>query len=171
MKTGLFDLGGKVAIVTGGNGGIGLGMARGLAEAGADIVIVGRNEAKSNAAVDDIKQRGAQSISVVADVTDKAAVDAMVELVAREFGRIDILVNNAGINIRKPPQALSLEEWDRVISTNLTSAFLCSQAVYPAMKAAGGGKIINIGSMMSIFGASFTPAYAASKGGIVQFTR
>jgi 2-dehydro-3-deoxy-D-gluconate 5-dehydrogenase len=168
MKAGLFDLSGKVAIVTGGNGGIGLGMARGLAEAGADIVIVGRNEAKSNAAVDDIKQRGAKAISVVAD---KAAVDAMVELVTRELGRIDILVNNAGINIRKPPQALSLEEWDRVISTNLTSAFLCSQAVYPIMKAAGGGKIINIGSMMSIFGASFAPAYAASKGGIVQFTR
>jgi 2-dehydro-3-deoxy-D-gluconate 5-dehydrogenase len=168
MKAGLFDLSGKVAIVTGGNGGIGLGMARGLAEAGADIVIVGRNEAKSNAAVDDIKQRGAKAISVVAD---KAAVDAMVELVTRELGRIDILVNNAGINIRKPPQALSLEEWDRVISTNLTSAFLCSQAVYPVMKAAGGGKIINIGSMMSIFGASFAPAYAASKGGIVQFTR
>jgi 2-dehydro-3-deoxy-D-gluconate 5-dehydrogenase len=168
MKAGLFDLSGKVAIVTGGNGGIGLGMARGLAEAGADIVIVGRNEAKSNAAVDDIKQRGAKAISVV---TDKAAVDAMVELVTRELGRIDILVNNAGINIRKPPQALSLEEWDRVISTNLTSAFLCSQAVYPVMKAAGGGKIINIGSMMSIFGASFAPAYAASKGGIVQFTR
>jgi 2-deoxy-D-gluconate 3-dehydrogenase len=171
MKPGLFDLSGKVAIVTGGNGGIGLGMARGLAEAGADIVIVGRNEAKSNAAVDDIKQRGAKAISVAADVTDKAAVDAMVELVTRELGRIDILVNNAGINIRKPPQALSLEEWDRVISTNLTSAFLCSQAVYPVMKAAGGGKIINIGSMMSIFGASFAPAYAASKGGIVQFTR
>jgi 2-dehydro-3-deoxy-D-gluconate 5-dehydrogenase len=171
MTTRLFDLDGKVAIVTGGNGGIGLGMARGLAEAGADIVIVGRNEAKSNAAVDDIKQRGAKAISVVADVTDKAAVDAMVELVARELGRIDILVNNAGINIRKPPQALSLEEWDRVISTNLTSAFLCSQAVHPVMKAAGGGKIINIGSMMSIFGASFAPAYAASKGGIVQFTR
>ena len=89
----------------------------------------------------------------------------------RELGRIDILVNNAGINIRKPPQALDIEEWDSVIKTNLTSAFLCSQAVYPAMKAAGGGKIINIGSMMSIFGASFAPAYAASKGGIVQFTR
>jgi 2-dehydro-3-deoxy-D-gluconate 5-dehydrogenase len=171
MTTKLFDLDGKVAIVTGGNGGIGLGMARGLAEAGADIVIVGRNEAKSNAAVDDIKQRGAKAISVAADVTDKAAVDAMVELVTRELGRIDILVNNAGINIRKPPQALSLEEWDRVIRTNLTSAFLCSQAVYPVMRAAGGGKIINIGSMMSIFGASFAPAYAASKGGIVQFTR
>jgi 2-dehydro-3-deoxy-D-gluconate 5-dehydrogenase len=171
MTAGLFDLGGKVAIVTGGNGGIGLGMARGLAEAGADVVIVGRNEAKSLAAVDDIKQRGARAISVVADVTDKATVAEMAELVRRELGRIDILVNNAGINIRKPPHALEIEEWDSVIKTNLTSAFLCSQAVYPAMKAAGGGKIINIGSMMSIFGASFTPAYAASKGGIVQFTR
>jgi 2-dehydro-3-deoxy-D-gluconate 5-dehydrogenase len=171
MTAGLFDLGGKVAIVTGGNGGIGLGMARGLAEADADVVIVGRNEAKSLAAVDDIKQRGARAISVVADVTDKATVAEMAELVRRELGRIDILVNNAGINIRKPPHALEIEEWDSVIKTNLTSAFLCSQAVYPAMKAAGGGKIINIGSMMSIFGASFTPAYAASKGGIVQFTR
>jgi 2-deoxy-D-gluconate 3-dehydrogenase len=171
MKTQHFDLSGKVAIVTGGNGGIGLGMARGLAEAGADVAVVGRNQAKSEAAVDDLKQRGARAVSVVADVTDKAAVEAMVELVARELGRIDILVNNAGINIRKPPHALDIEEWDRVIRTNLTSAFLCSQAVYPAMKAAGGGKIINIGSMMSIFGASFAPAYAASKGGIVQFTR
>jgi 2-deoxy-D-gluconate 3-dehydrogenase len=171
MNTGLFDLGGKVAIVTGGNGGIGLGMARGLAEAGAGIAIVGRNEAKSVAAVTELKQRGATAISVTADVTDKAAVTDMVERVRRELGRIDILVNNAGINIRKSPHALDLEEWDSVIKTNLTSAFLCSQAVYPAMKAAGGGKIINIGSMMSIFGASFAPAYAASKGGIVQFTR
>jgi 2-deoxy-D-gluconate 3-dehydrogenase len=171
MKTGPFDLRGKVAIVTGGNGGIGLGMARGLAEAGADIAIVGRNETKSNAAVADIGQLGVKAISVVADVTDKAAVGAMVERVTRELGRIDILINNAGINIRKPPHVLDIEEWDSVIKTNLTSAFLCSQAVYPAMKAAGGGKIINIGSMMSIFGASFAPAYAASKGGIVQFTR
>jgi len=171
MQTSPFDLSGKVAIVTGGNGGIGLGMARGLADAGADIAVVGRNEAKSNAAVTEFKARGVKAISVTADVTDKAAVAAMAERVSREFGRIDILVNNAGINIRKPPQALDLEEWDSVIRTNLTSAFLCSQAVYPAMKAAGGGKIINIGSMMSIFGASFAPAYAASKGGIVQFTR
>jgi 2-dehydro-3-deoxy-D-gluconate 5-dehydrogenase len=171
MTSKLFDLSGKVAIVTGGNGGIGLGMARGLAEAGANIVIVGRNETKSDAAVAELSQYGIRAISVIADVTDKTAVTAMVERTLREFGRIDILVNNAGINIRKAPHALELAEWDSVIKTNLTSAFLCSQAVYPAMKAVGGGKIINIGSMMSIFGASFAPAYAASKGGIVQFTR
>jgi 2-deoxy-D-gluconate 3-dehydrogenase len=87
------------------------------------------------------------------------------------FGRIDILVNNAGTNLRKPLHEYSLEEWHRVMDTNLTSAFLCSRAVYPAMKQAGGGKIINIGSMMSIFGASFAPAYGASKGGIVQLTK
>ena len=171
MKTRLFDLGGRVAIVTGGNGGIGLGLARGLADAGANIAIVGRNETKSKAAVNDLAARGVKAASVVADVTDKEAVARMVEHVTAEFGRIDILINNAGINVRKPPHALAIEEWESVIDTNLTSAFLCSKAVYPAMKAAKGGKIINIGSMMSIFGASFTPAYAASKGGIVQFTR
>jgi 2-dehydro-3-deoxy-D-gluconate 5-dehydrogenase len=168
MTSKLFDLSGKVAIVTGGNGGIGLGMARGLAEAGAAIAIVARNAAKSNEAVTELRRHGPNAISVV---TDKAAVTATVERIASELGRIDILVNNAGINIRKPPQALDIEEWNRVIATNLTSAFLCSQAVHPTMKAAGGGKIINIGSMMSIFGSSFAPAYAASKGGIVQFTR
>ena len=166
-----FDLTGKVAIVTGGNGGIGLGMARGLAQAGAAVAIVGRNEAKSKEAAAALEQRGGKAIAVTADVTDKAAVAAMAERVSRELGRIDILVNNAGINIRKPPHTLEIGDWDSVIATNLTSAFLCSQAAYPAMKAAGGGKIINIGSMMSIFGASFAPAYAASKGGIVQFTR
>jgi 2-deoxy-D-gluconate 3-dehydrogenase len=171
MTAAPFDLTGKVAIVTGGNGGIGLGMARGLADAGAAVAIVGRNPAKSDAVVAELKQRGAKAISVVADVTDTAAVAAMVERVKAELGQIDILINNAGINIRKAPHALAIEEWDSVIKTNLTSAFLCSQAVYPAMKQAGGGKIINIGSMMSIFGASFAPAYAASKGGIVQFTR
>ena len=160
-----------MAVVTGGNGGIGFGMACGLADAGANIAIVGRNEAKSTAAVAELKGRGIDAISVVADVTDKAAVDGMVAHVRSELGRIDILVNNAGINIRKAPHLLDLAEWDSVIKTNLTSAFLCSQAVHPAMKQAGGGKIINIGSMMSIFGASFAPAYAASKGGIVQFTR
>jgi 2-dehydro-3-deoxy-D-gluconate 5-dehydrogenase len=171
MTTSIFDLTGKVAIVTGGNGGIGLGMALGLAQAGAAIAVVGRNETKSMTAVAELKAGGGKAISVTADVTDKTAVAEMVARTLRELGRIDILVNNAGINIRKPPHALSLEEWETVMKTNLTSAFLCSQAVYPAMKQAGGGKIINIGSMMSIFGAGFAPAYAASKGGIVQFTR
>jgi 2-deoxy-D-gluconate 3-dehydrogenase len=166
-----FDLKGRVAIVTGGNGGIGLGMARGLADAGADIAVVGRNEEKSKAAVADLKARGVKAIAVTTDVTDKAAVARMVGQVASELGRVDILVNNAGINIRKPPHVLEAEEWESVIDTNLTSAFLCSKAVHPMMKVAGRGKVINIGSMMSIFGASFAPAYAASKGGIVQFTR
>ena len=171
MKSELFDLKGKVAIVTGGNGGIGLGMARGLADAGADIAVVGRNEEKSKAAVADLKAHGVKAIAVATDVTDKQAVARMVDQVKGELGRIDILVNNAGINIRKPPHVLELEEWSSVIDTNLTSAFLCSKAVHPILKAEGGGKIINIGSMMSIFGAGFAPAYAASKGGIVQFTR
>jgi 2-deoxy-D-gluconate 3-dehydrogenase len=171
MTSGLFDLRGKVAIVTGGNGGIGLGIARGLADAGADIAVVGRNEDKSNAAVADLKARGVRAMAVAADVTDKTAVADMIARVSRDLGRIDILVNNAGINIRKPPHALELDEWSSVIDTNLTSAFLCSKAVHPILKAEGGGKIINIGSMMSIFGAGFAPAYAASKGGIVQFTR
>ncbi|MBR0871121.1 glucose 1-dehydrogenase [Bradyrhizobium tropiciagri] len=171
MKNGLFDLSGKVAIVTGGNGGIGLGMARGLADAGAAIAVVGRNETKSNAAVEDLRQRGVKAIAVRTDVTDTAAVDAMIARVTSELGRIDILVNNAGMSIRKPPHELELDEWSKVIDTNLTSAFVCSKAAYPALNASGAGKIINIGSMMSIFGASFAAAYAASKGGIVQYTR
>jgi 2-deoxy-D-gluconate 3-dehydrogenase len=87
------------------------------------------------------------------------------------FGRLDILVNNAGMNIRKPVESLALGEWRQVIDTNLTSAFLASRACHPVMKKQGGGKVINIGSMMSIFGASFAPAYAASKGGMVQLTK
>jgi 2-dehydro-3-deoxy-D-gluconate 5-dehydrogenase len=171
MTAASFDLRGKVAIVTGGNGGIGLGMAQGLADAGADIAVVGRNEAKSAAAVADLRARGISAIAVATDVTDGDAVAAMIARVTSELGRIDILVNNAGMSIRKPPHVLEADEWQQVIDTNLTSAFICSKAAYPALKASGGGKVINIGSMMSIFGAGFAPAYAASKGGIVQFTR
>jgi len=171
MTSSRFDLRGKVAIVTGGNGGIGLGMAHGLADAGADIAVVGRNEDKSAAAVADLKQRGVKAIAVTTDVTDKAAITSMVERVTKDLGRIDILINNAGMSIRKPPHELELDEWNKVIATNLTSAFLCSKAAYPALKASGNGKVINIGSMMSIFGASFATAYAASKGGMVQMTK
>ena len=171
MNKGLFDLTGRVAIVTGGNGGIGLGMARGFAAAGASIVIAGRNQAKSEAAVTELASSGVKAIALTVDVNDATAVKAMVADTLKAFGRVDILVNNAGMNVRKTPDKLALEEWESVIKTNLTSAFVISQAVHPAMKEAGGGKIINIGSMMSIFGASFSPAYGASKGGIVQFTR
>jgi 2-deoxy-D-gluconate 3-dehydrogenase len=167
----LFDLTGRVAIVTGGNGGIGLGMARGMAQAGAAIVVAGRNAAKNEQAVKELAGLGARAAAVAVDVTSEASCRAMVAEAARRMGRVDILVNNAGTNIRKQPQEYSAAEWHTVLDTNLTSAFLCSQAVYPEMKKAGGGKIINIGSMMSIFGASFTAAYAASKGGIVQFTK
>jgi 2-deoxy-D-gluconate 3-dehydrogenase len=168
----MFDLKGKVAIVTGGNGGIGLGMAKGLAVAGATVIIAGRNQEKSNTAVEQIAAlKTGEARPFAVDVTDEVSVNALVAKTVEACGRLDILVNNAGINIRKPPDQLTLAEWREVIETNLTSAFLCSHAAYPAMKQAGGGKIINIGSMMSIFGASFTPAYAASKGGIVQFTK
>ena len=167
----MFDLTGKVAIVTGGNGGIGLGMARGLAAAGARVVVAARNQEKSRAAVSELEKAGGRALAIAVDVTDEASVNALVKSAVERCGRLDILVNNAGTNIRKPPHEVSLAEWRQVLDTNLTSAYLCSHAAYPPMKAAGGGKIINIGSMMSIFGAGFAPAYAASKGGIVQFTK
>jgi 2-deoxy-D-gluconate 3-dehydrogenase len=167
----LFDLRGRVAIVTGGNGGIGLGMARGLAGAGAGVVVAARNAEKSRAAVAELRALGAEALAVEVDVTDEQSVEAMVSTAAAWRGRLDILVNNAGINIRKPAQDLALDEWRRVLDANLTSAFLCSRGVYPHLKRAGAGKIVNIGSMLSIFGASFGPVYGASKGGIVQLTK
>ncbi len=166
-----WNLQGKVAIVTGGNGGIGLGMAQGLAAAGATVVIAARNTDKSAAAVKAITAAGGIASAIAVDVTEEAACQSMVASTVSQHGRLDILINNAGINIRKPPQDYRLAEWHQILQTNLTSAFLCSQAAYPAMKRGSGGKIINIGSMMSIFGASFTTPYAASKGGIVQMTR
>jgi 2-deoxy-D-gluconate 3-dehydrogenase len=167
----LFDLSGRVAIVTGGNGGIGLGMARGLAEAGAAVVLAGRNVGKSTDAVKELEARGARAAMVKVDVTSEPSCREMVQKAVERFGRLDILVNNAGTNVRKQPQEYTLDEYRLVLETNLTSAFVCSQAAYPHMVRAGGGKIINIGSMMSIFGASFTAPYAASKGGIVQLTK
>ena len=165
------ELKGRVAVVTGGNGGIGLGMARGMGAAGAAIVVAGRNAEKSRRAVAELGALGAEAAAIEVDVADEASVNALVRAAVDRFGRLDILVNNAGMNIRKPVHELSLAEWRQVLDTNLTSAFLLSRAVYPIMKKNGGGKIINIGSMMSIFGASFAPAYAASKGGIVQLTK
>jgi 2-deoxy-D-gluconate 3-dehydrogenase len=170
MKT-LFDLSGKVAIVTGGNGGIGLGMARGLAAHGATVVIAGRNAAKTEAAVAELTAAGATASGCAVDVRDETQIRAMVDGAVERHGRLDILINNAGMSIRNLPQDYRLADWREVLDSNLTSAFVASHAAYPHMKAAGGGKVVNIGSMMSIFGAPFATAYAASKGGLVQFTK
>ncbi len=166
-----FDLKGKAALVTGGNGGIGLGMAKGLAQAGASIAVAGRDDKKNAGAVAALKSLGVTAIAVKADLKEEKSARAMVDEAAQKLGRLDILVNNAGMNIRKPPQALTLEEWKEVMDTNLTSAFVASQAAYPHLKRAGVGKIINTGSMMSIFGAAYLAPYAASKAGIVQLTK
>ncbi len=167
----LFNLDGRVALVTGGNGGIGLGMAQGFVQAGAAVVLAARNRDKAEAALAVLRALGAKATFVEIDVADEASCGRAVRQAAQEFGRLDILVNNAGTTVRKQPEALSAEEWRRVLDTNLTGAFFCAQAAYPEMVRAGGGKIINIGSMMSIFGAAYAAPYAASKGGIVQMTR
>jgi 2-dehydro-3-deoxy-D-gluconate 5-dehydrogenase len=167
----LFDLKGKVAVVTGGNGGIGLGMARGLAKAGANVVVAGRDKAKSDAAVAELKALGVKSTFIAVDVEQEASCRALITDSVKQMGRVDILINNAGINIRKQPEEYAMEEWHKVLNTNLTSAFICSQAAHPEMKKVGGGKVINIGSMMSLFGAPYTTPYATSKGGIVQMSR
>jgi 2-deoxy-D-gluconate 3-dehydrogenase len=168
---GIFDLNGRVAVVTGGNGGIGLGMARGLAAAGSAVVVAARDADKARTAVKQLEALGRPAHFCAVDVTEERSVHELVRATIDRFGRLDILVNNAGINIRKPPQEYSLEEWRRVLDSNLTSAFLCARAAYLEMKRQGSGKIINIGSMLSIFGVPFAPAYAASKGGIVQLTK
>ena len=167
----MFNLDGKVALITGGNGGIGLGMAQGLARAGARVVIAARNAQKSAEAVASLQALGSDSFALEADVTNEASVATLFAQVAERCGRLDILINNAGTTVRKPVDQLALDEWNQVMDTNLTSAFLCCRAAHPLMKQAGGGKVINIGSMMSIFGAPYAPAYGASKGGIVQLTR
>jgi 2-deoxy-D-gluconate 3-dehydrogenase len=167
----LFDLTGKVALITGGNGGIGLGMAQGMASCGASVAISGRNAEKAQTALESLRPFGVKTAFIAADVTKKADCVRLVAETEDKFGRLDILVNNAGTAIRKMPQDYTEQEWHTVLDTNLTSAFLLSQAAYHAMKRAGGGKMINIGSMMSLFGAPYATPYGSSKGGIVQMTR
>ena len=167
----MFDLTGRVALVTGGNGGIGLGMATGLAKAGATVMIAGRNGTKNDAAVAGLRALGAKAESIAVDVTDPASITAMVEETAKRCGRLDILVNNAGTNIRNRPETYKLEDWHTIINTNLTSGMLASQAAYPYLKAHGCGRVINNGSMLSIFGLPLHVAYGASKGGVVQMTK
>ena len=133
-------------------------------------VVAGRDTAKNKSAVSEIEALGTSASAIPVDVLKEESCRALFDNAVKRHGRVDILVNNAGMSIRKQPEQYTLAEWHTVLDSNLTSAFLCSQAAYPAMKKAGGGKIINIGSMMSIFGASFTTPYAASKGGVASMT-
>jgi 2-deoxy-D-gluconate 3-dehydrogenase len=168
----LFDLTGRVAIVTGGNGGIGLGIARGLVECGATVAISGRDETKLAAAVEELNaMRAGAAVSITCDVTVPAQISNLVQRTVERLGGLQILVNNAGIGIRKRPEEYTLDEFMQVVNTNLTSVFLACQAAYWPMKQGGGGKIINIGSMASLFGLPYAPAYAAAKGGVVQLSR
>ena len=167
----MFDLTGKVALITGGNSGIGEAMARGIGAAGAAVAIAGRNQVRNADVAAQLAALGVRTLAVQADVQNDDSCRAMVDTTVQGLGRLDILVNNAGINIRKAPESFTLEEWRAIVQTNLTSVFVACLAAYPHMKQVGGGKIINIGSMLSIFGASFAAPYAASKGGVVQLTK
>jgi 2-dehydro-3-deoxy-D-gluconate 5-dehydrogenase len=166
----MFDLANKVAIVTGGTSGIGFGIAKGFLRAGARVALIGRDEARGAKALAVLDANGA-AIYVKADISVGEQCQRMVDDVEKHFGRVDILVNNAGMNIRRHAQDYSQAEWHQIIDTNLSSAFYCAQAVYPALVRAKGGKLINIGSMLSLFGTTYGAGYAASKGGIVQLGR
>ena len=168
----LFDLTGRVAVVTGGNGGIGRGIALGLAEAGAAVAVFGRNDEKNQRVLSELKAIGVPSIAVKADVTNRAGLEPALEKVDRELGSVSILVNNAGnaslsggVLQEKP------EDWDSVIETQLSAVFLLSKLAAGSMLRHRLGKIINIASMYSFFGSGLIPSYSAAKGAIVQLTK
>jgi 2-deoxy-D-gluconate 3-dehydrogenase len=146
-------------------------MALGLAKAGASVAVAGRSPEKNLLVEREIKALGVDVVSIAADVRSPDSCRAMVDDAVERLGRLDILINNAGTNIRKAPEAYTLDEWHEVLETNLTSVFLTSQAAYPHMKRGQRGKVVNIGSMLSIFGAPFAGPYGASKGGVVQLTK
>ncbi|MDK3019759.1 SDR family NAD(P)-dependent oxidoreductase [Pseudodonghicola flavimaris] len=171
MTSDLFDLTGRVALVTGGASGIGLGIARALSGAGASVVIGDLSgEAATRVAAELTADSGNPTLGLEADVTVAEEAEALVARCVSTFGGLDILVNNAGIGIHVRPEEMTMEQWDKNVSVNLRAVFHLSKIAY-AHLCAGGGKIINIGSMYSIFGAGEVPAYAASKGGVVQLTK
>jgi len=168
----LFDLSGKTALVTGSSAGLGLAMAKGLAGAGAAVVLNGRNEARLSAAVRSLKEAGLAAAARAFDVADEAAVKDAFEVFDAEGVAIDILVNNAGAIVRKPIVELSTEEFRRVVDGHVTAAFQVAREAARRMIARGrGGKIINIGSLMSEVGRATVAPYAAAKGGMKLLTR
>ena len=166
----LFDLSGRVALVTGGNRGIGRGIATGLARAGANVVVAARDEARTRDTVDELDALGGRAVGIRCDVQRHDDIEAAIARCEEEFSRLDILVNNAGVTSGGPPQHLDDETWDRVLDTNLRAVFQCCRAAHPLLRERG-GKIINIGSEYSLFGSPLGVPYAASKGGVVQLTR
>jgi NAD(P)-dependent dehydrogenase (short-subunit alcohol dehydrogenase family) len=163
-----FRLDGQVAVVTGGSGGIGAAGAIALAQAGADVAVLGRNRAKLEAAADAVRKAGRRALVVEAEVTDEAQVNAAVATVERELGPADILFNNAGITSPKLMSDLPLDEWQRIIEVNLTGAYLTSRAFSSRMKARKSGRIVNMGSILSGRGMATRTAYSASKAGLAN---
>jgi len=170
----LLDLTGRVAVVTGGSIGLGRQIAEGLAEVGANIVLRARKQERCQQAAEEIQRLGVKALALACDVKNRASIQDAVEATLSEFGHIDILINNAGISWSAPAEEMSLEDWNKVIETNLTGTFLCAQAVGKIMIRQGRGKIINIASVAGLGGAPpELPAigYHASKGGVISFTK
>jgi 2-deoxy-D-gluconate 3-dehydrogenase len=168
----MFDLRGRVAIVTGGNGGIGRAIALGLARAGAAVAIFGRNEAKNSAVLAELQVIGTPAMAQQVDVTHRDGLEPAFRAVEERLGPVGILVNNAGIaNLSGGVLEEDPADWDHVIETQLNAVFLLSKAAAHSMKENGGGKIINLASMYSYFGSGLVPSYAAAKGAIVQLTK
>ena len=168
----LFDLEGRVAVVTGGNGGIGRSLALGLASAGASVAIIGRNPGKNSAVLDELQTIGKPALSVTLDLTQREELDPAIQYIESTLGPIDILVNNAGIvSLSGGILNEQAADWDSVIETQLNSVFLVSKRVAQSMSERKAGKIINIASMYSYFGAALVPSYSAAKGAVVQLTK